>query len=78
MTSRTFFNLFVLGLVGAVTAATGSSELLAESPSIPVLGLVDPVGSAVTEGSSGRWVLLLAGIGLVLATYRQAYLNFRR
>jgi hypothetical protein len=32
----------------------------------------------VAEETSGRWVLLLAGIGLVLVTYRQAYLNFRR
>lgn len=78
MTSRTFFYLFVVGLAVAITAATGSSELLAEAPSSPVLGLVDPVGSVVTEDSSGRWVLLVAGISLVLVTYRQAYLNFRR
>ena len=78
MTSRTFFYLFVVGLAVAVTAATGSSELLAESPTSPVLGLTDSVGSTVTDGGSERWVLLLAGIGLVLMTYRQAYLNFRR
>jgi len=78
MTSRTFFYLFVVGSAVAVTAATGSSELLAESPTSPVLAWVDPVGSAVTEDSSSRWVLLVAGISLVLVTYRQAYLNFRR
>lgn len=78
MTSRTFFYLFVVGLAVAVTAATGSSELLAESPTSPMLGLTDPVSSTVTDGGSERWVLLLAGIGLVLMTYRQAYLNFRR
>ena len=78
MTSRTFFYLFIVGLAVAITAATGSSELFAESPTSPVLGLVDPVGSVVTEDSGGRWVLLLAGIALVLVTYRQAYLNFRR
>lgn len=78
MTSRSFFYLFVVGLAGAVTAATGSSELMAESPTTAMLGAVDSAGSAAANDSSSRWVLLVAGIGLVLMTYRQAYLNFRR
>jgi hypothetical protein len=77
MTTRTFFYLLVVSVAVAVTAVTGSGALLAESPSA-VLGVVDPVSTAVAEETSSRWVLLLAGIGLVLVTYRQAYLNFRR
>lgn len=78
MTARTFLYLLVVSVAVAVTAVTGSGALLAESPTSPVLGVVDPVSTAVAEETSGRWVLLLAGIGLVLVTYRQAYLNFRR
>lgn len=78
MTSRTFLYLLVVGLAVAVTAVIGSSELLAESPS-PMLGVMEPVSAATVTGDlSGRWVMLVAGVGLVVVTYRQAYLNFRR
>ncbi len=75
MTWRTFFYPLMVGFSIAVTAFTASSEAVAASPTT-ALGAAQSVVS--TEDQSCRWVLLVAGIGTVILTYRQAYLNFRR
>jgi hypothetical protein len=75
MTWRTFFYLLVVGFAIAVTAFTASSEALAVS-AVPALAGVEP--AANLDDQSSRWVLLVVGIGTVVLTYRQAYLNLRR
>ena len=75
MTWRTFFYLLVVGFAIAVTAFTASSEAYAVSP-VAALGAMEP--ATIPDDQSSRWVLLVVGIGTVILTYRQAYLNFRR